>query len=110
MEKDLLQKVIEVEKEIQQSIEAEKKKAAAWLESERISASRELERKKQQLHDDYDQSLEQTCRLTRNKAETEIAEVDLFVEYLENISEETLRETVTLHLQSILPEGAGTEQ
>jgi cbb3-type cytochrome oxidase cytochrome c subunit len=110
MKKDLLQTVIKVEKEIQQTIEAEKKKAAAWLESERISASQDLEKKKQRLHDDFDQSLEQTCRLTKNKAESDTAEVDLFVAYLENISDEILRETVAGYLKSILPEGADTEQ
>ena len=109
MEKDLLQEVIKVEKEIQQSIEAEKKKAAAWLESERIAAGQDLHQKKQQLLDEYDQSLDQTCRLTRNKAEAEITEVNIFVEYLENIPEEILRETVVGHLKSILPAGIGTE-
>ena len=110
MEEDLLQAVIRVEKEIQQSVEAEKKKAAAWLESERISASSDLQQKKQQLLDEYDQSLDQTCRLTRNKAESEITKVNIFVEYLENISEEILRETVIGHLKSILPAGNGTRQ
>jgi len=46
MEEDLLQAVIKVEKEIQQSIEAEKRKAADWLESIRVSLSRELKEKK----------------------------------------------------------------
>ena len=43
MEEDLLQAVIKVENEIQQSIKAEKKKAADWLESVRVSLAQELQ-------------------------------------------------------------------
>jgi hypothetical protein len=45
MEEDLLQTVIKVESEIQHSIESERKKAAEWLESVRVSLSQELEAK-----------------------------------------------------------------
>ena len=103
MEEDLLQAVIKVEKEIQQSIEAEKKKAAGWLESVRVSLNQELEDKKQQLLDDYDQSLEETCRITRHKAEKDISEVKQMADYLENLPEDILLE-VCEYLQAILPE------
>jgi hypothetical protein len=103
MEEDLLQAVIKVEKEIQQSIEAEKRKAADWLESIRVSLSRELKEKKQQLLDDHDQSLEATCQITRHKAEKEISEVNQMAEYLHNLPEELLLK-VGEYLQLILPE------
>ena len=103
MEEDLLQAVIKVEKEIQQSIEAEKRKAADWLESRRVSLSRELKEKKQQLLDDHDQSLEVTCQITRHKAEKEISEVNQKAEYLHNLPEELLLK-VGEYLQLILPE------
>ena len=103
MEEDLLQAVIKVEKEIQQSIEAEKRKAADWLESIRVSLSRELKEKKQQLLDDHDQSLEATCQITRQKAEEEISEVNQMADYLQNLPEDVLLE-VGEYLQLILPE------
>ena len=103
MEEDLLQAVIKVEKEIQQSIDAEKRKAADWLESIRVSLSRELKEKKQQLLDDHDQSLEVTCQITRHKAEKEISEVNQKAEYLQNIPEEVLQE-VSEYLRVILPD------
>ena len=103
MEEDLLQAVIKVEKEIQQSIEAEKRKAADWLESIRVSLSRELKEKKQQLLDNHDQSLEATCQITRHKAEEEISEVNQMAEYLQNLPEDVLLE-VGEYLQLILPE------
>ena len=103
MEEDLLQAVIKVEKEIQQSIEAEKKKAEVWLETKRLSLSRELDEKKQLLLDDHDHSLEKTCQLTRQKAETEISEVNQMAEYLQNPPEDILLK-VRAYLQLILPE------
>ena len=103
MEEDLLQAVIKVEKEIQQSIEDEKRKAADWLESIRVSLSRELKEKKQQLLDDHDQSLEATCQITRHKAEEEISEVNQMADYLQNLPEDVLLE-VGEYLQLILPE------
>jgi len=99
MEEDLLQAVIKVEKEIQQSIEAEKKKAEAI----RVSLSRELKEKKQQLLDDHDQSLEETCQITRHNAEKEIFEVNQMAAYLQNLPEDVLLE-VSEYLQLILPE------
>ncbi len=103
MEEDLLQAVIKVEKEIQQSIEAEKKKADVWLEAIRVSLSRELKEKKQLLLDDHDQSLEETCQITRHNAEKEIFAVNQMAEYLQNLPEDVLLE-VSEYLQLILPE------
>ena len=103
MEEDPLQAVIKVEKEIQQSTEAEKKKAAVWLESIHASLSQELKEKKQQLLDDHDQSLEETCQITRHKADKEISEVNQMAAYLQNLPEDVLLE-VNEYLQLILPD------
>ena len=103
MEEDLLQAVIKVEKEIQQSIEAEKKKAEVWLETKRVSLSRDLNEKKQLLLDDHDHSLERTCQLTRQKAETEFFEVNQMAEYLQSPPEDVLLK-VREYLRLILPE------
>ena len=106
MEEDLLQALIKVEKEIQQSIEAEKKKAEVWLENIRVSLSQELKDKKQQLLEDHDQSLEETCQITRHKAEKNISEVNQMAEYLQNLPEDVLLE-VSEYLHLILPENTG---
>jgi len=104
MKEDLLQTVINVENEIQQSIEAEKKKAADWLESVRVSLSQELTDKKQQLLDHSTQSLEETCQITRHKAEKEISDVNQMADYLQNLPEDILLEVITEYLQMIMPE------
>jgi uncharacterized protein YpuA (DUF1002 family) len=85
MEKDLLQAVIKVESAIQKSIETERKKAAEWLESVRVSLSQALEAKKQQLEEEYARY------------------VNEMVENLQNITDEMLQEIVRGFLQDILP-------
>jgi len=103
MEKDLLQAVISVESEIQQNIEAEREKAVAWLESVRIALSQELEAKKQQLEEEYLQTLETTNATCEFKAKKEIADVNQMAEYLLNIPDEILQDVVKQFLPQILP-------
>ena len=104
MKKDLLQAVISVEKEIQHSIETERKKAAEWLESVRVSLGLELEEKKRQLAEEYTNSLEKTCATCRLEAEKEITDVTRMAEHLEKLSDTILQEVVTEYLNVILPE------
>ncbi len=103
MEKDLLQTVIKVESSIQQSIESERKKAAEWLESIRISLSQELEIRKQELEEDYTRSLDAACMECEIKAKKEITDVDQMAEQLQNIPDTYLQETVRGLLPAILP-------
>jgi|SRR5210317_118288 F0F1-type ATP synthase membrane subunit b/b' len=103
MEKDLLQAVIKVESAIQQSIESERKKAAEWLESVRVSLSQELEAKKQQLEKEYTRSLESTCMACEIKAQKEVTDVNEMVENLQNITDDILQDIVRVFLQDILP-------
>jgi hypothetical protein len=104
MEKDLLQAVIKVESEIQQAVESERKKAAEWLESVRISLSQELEIKKQQLDEEYTQSLEATCQQSEIKAKKEIDDINAMADNLQNLSDDILQELVRDYLLEILPE------
>jgi len=103
MEKDLLQAVIKVESAIQQSIESERKKAAEWLESVRVSLSQELEAKKQQLEEEYTRSLESTCMACEIKAQKEVTDVNEMLENLQNITDDILQDIVRVFLQDILP-------
>ena len=103
MEKDLLQTVINVESSIQQSIESERKKAAEWLESVRISLSRELEARKQQLDEEYTRSLQTTCMECELKAKKEIADVNQMAEHLQKIPDNILQDVVREFLKEILP-------
>jgi len=104
MEKDLLQAVIKVESEIQHSIEAERKRAASWLESVRISLSRELETRKRQLDEEFTRTFESKRRDCEIEAENEIADVKQLAENIQNIPDEALQEVVKEYLLKLLPE------
>ena len=103
MEKDLLQAVIKAESAIQQSIESERQKAAEWLESVRVSLSRELEAKKRQLEEEYARALETTCTECEIKAKKEITDVDQMAEDLRKIPDEVLQDVVRKFIRDILP-------
>ncbi|MDX1776228.1 MAG: hypothetical protein R3297_06575 [Desulfobulbales bacterium] len=103
MEKDLLQAVIKVESEIHQSIESERKKAAAWLESIRISLSQELEDQQKQLEEEFAHSLEKTCNACELKAKKEIADVNQMAEHLQNLPDTILSDVVWEFILAILP-------
>ena len=107
MEEDLLQAVIKVEKEIQQNIEAERRKAAEWLESVRDALNQELDLKKQELTEHYNQSLEITCRETRTEAENEIQAVNRLADYLQHLPADVLEDVVAEYLHEILPKNDG---
>ena len=103
MEKDLLQAVVKAESAIQQSIESERQKAAEWLESVRVSLSRELEAKRRQLEEEYARTLETTCTECEIKAKKEITDVDQMAEDLRKIPDEVLQDVVRKFIRDILP-------
>ena len=105
MNKDLLHEVIRVEAEIQKSIESERKKAADWLESFRLSLSRELEVMKQEQEKKFTRSLENATREFEATAKKEIADVNAMAEYLRNVPQKVLHEVLQKYLPQILPTG-----
>lgn len=104
MEKDLLQSVVEVEKEIKESIESEKIKADEWLESVRISCSREIDDTRKNLQDNYNHSLERACSEAEQKAAKIIADANRFAEYLKSFPEDHISRIILKHIPAILPE------
>lgn len=106
MEEDLLQAVIKVETEIQQSIESERKKAAAWLESIRVSLSRELADRKKQLAETSSQEQARICRECEKEADAAISDANRLTANLQNIPDEAMQDIVREFLPAILPPAA----
>ena len=102
-EKDLLQSVVEVEKEIQDSIEAEKIKAAEWLESVRVSCRKEIDDTRRQLEDNYSQSMECACSEAEQKGAKIIADANRLADFFNNLSEEIINSSILKHIAAILP-------
>lgn len=103
MEKDILSRVIEVEKEIQERLISERRKAAEWLEKVKREAEEEVLKE--------DENLKMTCEKmigdAEARAEKEAAEItgDAASQagLLSVMSDETLEKIVMKHISSILP-------
>ena len=103
MDKNLLQTVVKVEKEIQDSIEEERIKAADWLESVRVSCSKEINDTRRQLEDNYSQTLERACSEAEQQGAEIVADAGRLADYFKNLPEEIINRSVLKHISAILP-------
>ncbi len=102
-EKDILSKVIGVEKEIQERLMAEKEKSLEWLEKVKKESEEAVSAEEQRLNG----SFEETKRNSMTDAEKAAAEMlkaaDVEAERISGISDETLGLIVIKHVRFILP-------
>lgn len=103
MEKDLLQTVIQVESDIRKTLEAERKKAAAWLESVRVSLREKFEAEQKQLDEEFIQALNNTLKEYEAIAKQEIADADQTADRLQKLSDDILQDAVKDFILEILP-------
>jgi len=95
--------VVEVERKIQDSIEAEKIKAAEWLESVRVSCSRKIDDTRRRLEENYSHSLKRACSEAEQKGAKTIADADRLADFFKNLPEETINRSVLKYISAILP-------
>ena len=103
MEKNLLKRVIETEKELIKSVESEKEKAADWLASVEHSCADRVADKKTEFEQLLHKSLEQFAQEQNREADDYIAKIEHRCSCLDNISDETIKTVVLKHLKKILP-------
>jgi hypothetical protein len=106
MQQDLLQTVIEVEKEIQRHIEAEKNKAAAWLDDIKQSCRREIEETRTQLTESHTTSVDEACREAEAQALQRLALSECKTKALQNFPEDILEKIIVAELSLLLPDQA----
>ena len=109
MEKDLLQRVIDTEREIVEAVAAEKKRAAEWLASIEQSCADRIAEEQQRSEELFRQALAQLI-VQQNRAVS--ADTDGLEEQygkLDNLPEETIRAVVLRYVQKILP-GEGRDR
>jgi hypothetical protein len=104
MEKDILSRVIGVEKEIQERLIAEKEKSVEWLEKVRREAEEEVAAAEVKLKESLEK--EKICAVA--DAEREAAEIlrraSEEEERISSISDEALRRVIMKYIALILPE------
>jgi len=103
MEKDLLQRVIDTERDISKSVASEKEKAAAWLESVQQSCTERVAEERQRFDRLFHQELEQFAVKKKQEIEAYITSIENDTEALDRLPEQMFKEVVLKHLQQILP-------
>ena len=104
MEKDILSRVIEVEKEIQEKLREEKGKSLEWLEGVKREAEEELAREEERLREYYQKTLDDTGAVAEKQAAELLRDSVLQAERLSGISDEILGRILLKYLPRILPE------
>lgn len=103
MENDILHRLIEVEKEVQQRLELEKSKSKAWLQKVREDAEREIHALETGLKETLAQEIN-TAELNAGKKASDILEnAHKKSGFLEKIGNGQLKKIILKHISGILP-------
>jgi len=106
MEDDILSKIVEVEKEIQERTEIEKNKAHEWLEKVKKDAETELATVEKELYESLNQELQDAKQHAEKKASEILLDAQTKAERIEKLSDEILKTVILKHIITILPYGS----
>ncbi|UCD35503.1 MAG: hypothetical protein JSU90_01335 [Nitrospiraceae bacterium] len=103
MDDDILSRVVEVEREVQQRLDVEKKMSLDWIEKVKKEAEERVVAEEKKLKEEMGQDL-QKAKLEAEKGAAAIIE-DAHDEAarLRDIGDEILKKTIRKHLSTILP-------
>jgi vacuolar-type H+-ATPase subunit H len=103
-EKDILGEVIEVEREIQERLKAEKEKASKWLEEEKRKDKEREEEERKRLDEALRRDISDAEAEARRKADDVLENAEKLAERLGALGDEALGPLVLRHIERILPE------
>lgn len=103
MENDILSKVIEVEKSIQERLNEEKEKSLEWIEAVRQEAREEIAREEKKVKESCAVDAEKSYADAEKKAAEIIEEALRNAGKLEALPDDILTEIVRRHMVTILP-------
>lgn len=106
MDKDVLQQVIDTEKEIEQAIESEKKKINAWLSPIRTACEDELTRERERLRQDFQAAVAKGRQQAEQAAGQRLAACKNQATALDTLTDRQLQEIILKHLAVILPQSS----
>ena len=103
MDRGILNEVIEVEKEIQKSLDVERQKTREWLDTVKREAQETFNQEKEKLQRIYDEALARAVREAEAKASVILSEAEEKAGRLGQVPDEILNRIVMTHLGRILP-------
>lgn len=104
MEKDILATIIETEKEIQESLERERKKSVLWLENAKKEIEAEIAAEELKLEESSRREVEAAREEARRRADAILREAAEQCRRLSEISDEMLNRFLMEHIGRIRPE------
>ncbi len=109
-EKDILSKVIGVEKEIQERLMAEKEKSVEWLEQVRKESEESVSRERDALRESFESAKVHSRADAEKRAAEIIGKAKEEAERISQIGDETLRRVLLRHISAILPQDGSSEK
>ena len=106
MERDLLDKVLEAEREIQAKIESEKKRLQERLEKARKVANERVAQEETTLRRQLENSVREAEEIAAKKAGDILEAAARRAESLRGLPDEALQRIVMKYIDSILPRGS----
>jgi len=103
MDDDILSQVVEVEKEVQQRIEIEKKMSQEWLENAKSEAEEKVLIEEKELKKNVTDSISIARLNAEKKAEAIIRDANIEAERLEGLDDDILKNIIIKHIIKILP-------
>jgi hypothetical protein len=103
MERDIISKVVGVEKEIQDRLDLEKRRADEWLKKVKEEAEEEIRGEGKTLKESFTKAKKDEIAATRRKAAEILNDAAIEAERLSKISDETLKDIIIRHISRILP-------
>jgi vacuolar-type H+-ATPase subunit H len=105
MDNNILREIIDVEKEIQQSIEQAKEMARVWLETRKKEMDERLANEEKEIVGSFHQSREKLEREAVIGAEDLVKRAEQEADQIIQLNNETLARIVAKHIHMILPGG-----
>ncbi|HYA31479.1 MAG TPA: hypothetical protein VED67_01885 [Thermodesulfovibrionales bacterium] len=105
-EKDILSKVIAVEKEIQDKLMLEKERSLEWLEKVKREAEEAVSREEERLKGSFESAKMNSGTDAEKKATQMLKKADAEAERISGISDETVGRILMRHVAFLLPSDA----
>jgi vacuolar-type H+-ATPase subunit H len=106
MERDLLSKILDTEREIQAKIESEKKRRVETIEKARKEADERVMQEEAALREQFETSVRETEKVAEEKAGVILEAAARRATNLRGLSDEVLQKIVMKYIDSILPRDA----
>jgi hypothetical protein len=104
MEKDILKEVIEVEKEVHEKIQIEKRISQEWLEKIKKDTEPEVLKEEENLKGSFNKAVKDAKLNAEKKAAAILEEANIKAERFEELSDGTLKKIILKHIKRILPD------